>query len=116
MKLKTMILVPECLCQGKQNIPHWWRVAFGGLHTSGKNPTGLWCLVMMMMMMKTCPFFLAARSPSHMNGSSALLSRTEHNSVGTPSPVHVSQSDMALFKSVSSVGGGSDKGSDEGSR
>ncbi|XP_064641830.1 activated Cdc42 kinase-like isoform X2 [Lineus longissimus] len=62
------------------------------------------------------PVKVSSRSPNHMNGSSASLSRNEQNSVGTPSPVHVSHSDMALFKSASSVGGGSDRGSDEGSR
>jgi hypothetical protein len=32
-RLKTVVLVRECLCQGKQNIPHRWTVACSGLHT-----------------------------------------------------------------------------------
>jgi hypothetical protein len=36
-EMNAAFLVPECLCQGKQNIPHRWTVACSGLHTSGKN-------------------------------------------------------------------------------
>jgi hypothetical protein len=44
--IKPWSLVPECLCQGKQKIPHRWTVVFSGLHTCGKNPTGLRCHMM----------------------------------------------------------------------